>query len=375
MDKKVCILTSVHQALDIRIFYKEALTLKKAGYKVTLIAQHKSNEINKGIKIIALPKPKNRLNRILVTTWKVFKLALKEKANIYHFHDPELIPIGLLLKIFTRYNVIYDVHEDVEATILTKEWIPKFFRFILSKTFAAFESWASKKFDYIIAATPHIKSKFNVSSVTDIKNYPVICSKKHRKYPVFNNKSEYSLIYVGVLSEERGVKTVIESLRFIKFFRKAKLVLIGRFYNKKFEQDCKKLKENYGLRIEFKGLCLPDEVFEYLIKADVGMVCLHPLPNIIEALPNKLFEYMLAGLPIIASNFPIWKKIIEENKCGICVDPLNPREIAKAIDYLIEHPDKARKMGENGRKIILEKYNWENESKKLLKIYEELCAQ
>jgi len=115
-----------------------------------------------------------------------------------------------------------------------------------------------------------------------------------------------------------------------------------------------------------------EEVYTILPRCHVGMAILHPTPNNIESVVTKLFEYMAVGLPVIASNFPLYKELIEGNNCGLTVDPLNPREIAQAVEYLIEHPDEARKMGENGRKAVVVKYNWETESKKLIDVYEDL---
>lgn len=131
-------------------------------------------------------------------------------------------------------------------------------------------------------------------------------------------------------------------------------------------------QEKYTIGVECFAWMPHEENIKHLLDADCGLVCFQPAPNQINAMPRKMFEYMAASLPVIASNFSLWKEIIEGNKCGICVDPLNPKEIAKAIDYLIEHPQDARRMGENGRKAILEKYNWENESVKLLNLYDKL---
>jgi glycosyltransferase involved in cell wall biosynthesis len=116
------------------------------------------------------------------------------------------------------------------------------------------------------------------------------------------------------------------------------------------------------------------EVRNVLGRSVAGLVTFHALPNHVDAQPNKMFEYMSAGIPVIASNFALWRDIIEGNQCGICVDPMNPEAIAAAIDYLIEHPEDAKKMGENGRKAVLEKYNWLMEEKKLINLYKELLA-
>jgi glycosyltransferase involved in cell wall biosynthesis len=119
------------------------------------------------------------------------------------------------------------------------------------------------------------------------------------------------------------------------------------------------------------------KILEYYSKESwlAGLAIFPPSPHYVNKELTKFFEYMAAGIPIIASNFPVWKNLIEGNECGICVDPLNPQEIANAIQYLIEHPDMTRQMGEKGRKAVLEKYNWETESKKLLQLYEQLCEK
>lgn len=94
--------------------------------------------------------------------------------------------------------------------------------------------------------------------------------------------------------------------------------------------------------------------------------------NYLDSLPIKMFEYMSAGIPVVASNFPLWKEIIEKNRCGVCVDPLSPKDIAKAINFIVQNPQIAQKMGENGKRAILEKYNWQIEEQKLFNIYEGL---
>ena len=172
MSAKVCILTTVHPSFDTRIFYKEAKTLARAGYEVALIAQHDKNEVVDRVKIIALPKPRNRFTRIFSLTWRAFRLALRERANVYHFHDPELLPIGVILKFFTSAKVIYDVHEDVPQQILTKYWVPARLRKPLAAFFNVFEKLLTRMLDAVIVATEGIAKKFREHNPVVIHNYP-----------------------------------------------------------------------------------------------------------------------------------------------------------------------------------------------------------
>lgn len=366
---KICILTSAHPVFDTRIFHKEIKTLIRNGYNVTLVAQRDKDEIVSGVKIITLPKPKNRIERFFKLDYLTYKKALQQKADVYHFHDPELLPWILRLKRKAGAKIIYDVHEDVAKQILSKYWIPKIFRRLIAYAFDKYEKCIAKKIDYIITATPDIKNNFKQNNVIDIKNYPIIIDFENAKNEE-QKKTHTELIYVGGLSKVRGIKETIQSLKYINPKNNIKLKFIGSFSNKKFEEEIKNMSE--WRKINFLGFLPQEEAYKHMRCADAGIICFLPEPNHINAIPNKMFEYMANELPIIASNFPLWKKIIEGDNCGICVDPLDTKKIARAIEYLIEHPNEAKRMGENGRKAVLEKYNWKNESKKLLEVYGKL---
>ena len=305
--KKICILTSVHPAFDVRIFHKEAKTLVNAGYEVTIIAQYVRNETVDGIKIIALPKPRNRFCRFF-STFKVLKLALPIKVEIYHFHDPELLPAALVLKLLGK-KVIYDVHEDVPKSILSRDWLPKIIRKPVSILVNCFEKLSALRFDYLITATPSIKNNFKIHKVIDIKNYPIINSTllknksrgliyqahgsdKSDPYKV-RTKGCYTLIYAGGLERNRGIKEIIQATELINPKYRIKLVLAGEFTNNNFQEECQNLEG--WKKTEFLGWLKYEEVFDYLLNADIGFVCFYPEPNHIKALPNKLFEYMVAG--------------------------------------------------------------------------------
>ncbi|MGI6555346.1 MAG: glycosyltransferase family 4 protein [Bacillota bacterium] len=364
---RLCHLTSVHPQTDTRIFYKECKTIAAAGYDVSLIVQHKKDEVMEGIQIFGLAKSDNRKERMTKTAREVYERALYDNADIYHFHDPELIPVALKLKRKGK-KVIYDVHEDVPRQILSKHWIAAPLRKPLSWTIERIENYAAKKFDYIITATPFIKERFlrlNKNAI-DINNYPIL-SELH--VPNVNwDEKEKLVCYVGGIGQVRGIYEIVEAIGMTKY----SLLLAGTFSSKA-EYDSASNKSGWAKVIEL-GYLNRDEVRGVLSKSMAGLVVLHPIPNYIDALPVKMFEYMSAGIPVIASNFPLWKEIIEGNNCGICVDPLNAREIADAINRIMDNPYQAQKMGENGRKAVEEKYNWEKEGKKLIKIYEELLS-
>lgn len=366
--KKVCIFSSVHPVFEHRSFHKIAKTLKELDYDITIIGLHNKSDIVDGIKIIGLPEPKNRFFRILGTTWKAFYLALKEKADIYHFYDPEMIFGAIILKIFTRGRVIYDVREDYAHRILTKYWIPKILRRPIAFIFGLIEKMSCRLFDCIITPTLTLRKKFEQFNVVDVKNYPVVemFSEKLKKA----KKDEFHLIYAGALAEKKGIRETIQALDFINPRHKVKLKLLGNFSEPSYEKEVKKISK--GKNVEFLGHFPYRAVYGHMENSDAGLMCSLWKTGDPTALPVKLFEYMAASLPIISANFPLWREIIESNGCGICVSSERPEEIGKAVEYLIEHPKQARKMGKNGRKAILEKYNWKKESRKLIKVYEKL---
>lgn len=363
---KVCILTSVHQATDVRIFHKQAKSLAKAGYDVVLIGQHDKDETIDDVKIIALSKPKSRLMRFL-STLRVLRLGLRQKAHLYHFHDPELIPAGLVLKLYGK-KVIYDVHEDYRSNILCNGWIPK----LLAKPVALIadfsEKLLSRYFDAVVVVDIFLKRRFTKGSVK-ISNFPPVHlsgESKRRKEGVLR------CVYAGGLSELRGIIKVVEALEHVSV--PVQLLLLGHFENNRTREVVESLK---GFdKVKYMGFVPSQEVATYLASSDVGMLILQPVPAYKPVGEGclKLFEYMLMGLPVIASDFPFLRQILEENQCGILVDPTDPKKIAEAIDYLSRHRDTARKMGKNGRNAVLKKYNWESQEKKLLQLYERLLG-
>lgn len=370
MDKKfkVVQLSSVHPAFDTRIFFKICTSLKNVGFSVDLIIQHKKDEVVNGINIRSLPIVQRKLDRPLKVIPKLFlKCIAYGKDTIFHFHDPELIPIGLLLKGF-GYKVIYDVHENVPKDVLSKDWLPINFRALISKWIDRLEQYCVSKFDSVIVVTPEIMRRLDSQKTIMVQNFPIVQEKKKE----ISVSSKDYLFYVGDITLIRGIKEMINSLYIVnmKMDHPIRLKLGGKFSPESLHT---RMKNEKGWEyVDFIGWLSREDLKKIAGNAIAGFVLFHPVPSHINAQPNKLFEYMLEELPVIASDFPLWERFINDNKSGILVNPNNIEEVANAVIKLIENPEEAKKMGENGRNAIISKYNWKSEEEKLLRLYQSL---
>jgi glycosyltransferase involved in cell wall biosynthesis len=364
-------LTSVHSRCDIRIFIKICSSLSKNGYDVAMVvADGKGDESKNGVEIINIgAKSGWRLSRMTKTVRRIFKKAKDLDAEVYHMHDPELIPIGLKLKRLGK-KVIFDSHEDVPKQFLGKAYLgPVSLRGVLAGALSLFERYACRHFDGIITATPFIRDKFLAINprTLDVNNFPLIGELDAAVHWV-DKRDE--VCYVGGISAIRGIREIVRAFELLQ--TDACLNLAGSFSEASVEAEVKAYSG--WMRVNEHGLLDRAGVRNVLGRSVAGLVTFHPLPNHIDAQPNKMFEYMSSGVPVIASNFPLWREIIEGNDCGLCVDPLDPKAIAGAIDQLVKNPDFARRMGENGRQAVLNKYNWSIEERKLLDFYANIIA-
>jgi glycosyltransferase involved in cell wall biosynthesis len=360
---KVTHISTVHKAFDIRIFQKECRSLAAFGMNVNLVITHDKEEVVDQVRIIPLPQFKNRFARMLVKPFLAFLKALKTKADIFHFHDPELIPIGLLLKVCGK-KVIYDSHEDLPSQILDKYWIHKKLRRPISILLKFFEAFAAKFFDGIVTATPHIRSIFvqNNKNTVNINNYPL--SEERVEGDFLQKKTNEKIIsYVGGISKERGIFNVLKALEGTDI----KLHLAGSVSPKNL---LKTLEQEEGWKnVVYFGHVSRVEACSILSNSHVGVCTFHPTAAHIHAVPNKIFEYMNAGIPVIVSKFPCWEELLKGVDNAVFVDPLNPEDIIKGIKNLIEDAEKCRSMGKRGLRAVKEIYNWDIEKDKLIHLY------
>jgi glycosyltransferase involved in cell wall biosynthesis len=366
---KVANLTSAHPHDDIRIFHKQSVSLLDSGYEVYLIATNCVSQYLQGVHIVGVERTgKGRFRRMLTTTRSVYKKALEVDADIYHFHDPELLPYGLKLRKKGKI-VVYDAHEDLPKQVMDKPWIPTIFRGIVSQLINRYELNVAKQLSGVISVTETICDRFRTvnSNVQMVANYPLF-HEIEQLSELDNVKVPGQICYVGNLFPKRGVLELVDALNYTD----ATLVLAGKFSTQEFEDQ---VKANAGWKkVNYLGHLDRKQVMEILATSQVGMVTLHPTKSYLEALPIKMFEYMSAGIPVIASDFPLWRSIIEKESCGVCVDPLNPKEIGEAINNLICNPIHAQQMGINGFNAFKSHYNWNAEKDKLIKFYSLLIS-
>ncbi len=360
---KVAHITTVHPKNDNRIFYKECLTLKDSGYKVSLIIAGENSDNINDIEIIGFKKYKGRIKRIFKTSFiDLLEVCKKVDADIYHFHDPEIIFAGIVLKLKGK-KVIYDIHENNPASILSKPYIKsKFLRVLFSKIFNIIEQIAVVFFDAIVTARPDISERFKHKRLITLRNFPILPDLNNIKN-IEVKKTRPAVIFVGGMTKLRGIEYLLEAF---KQLPEVELWLLGPVQDSVLKEKI----ENAGSNVKYFGVVEAYDVFGYIQKADIGIITFLEAPNHIKTLATKPFEYMACGKPMIMSNFKYWQDVFED--LSLYVNPANSQEIVEAIKKLLSSKEQMRFMSEKSLKLSNEKYNWEQESKKLIELYGEL---
>jgi glycosyltransferase involved in cell wall biosynthesis len=355
-------LTSVHPRIDTRIFYRQCISLAKKYTVHLIVCDGKGNEIKDNISIIDLGKPKNRLSRILISPIKILLYCLKNNADIYHFHDPELMFVGSFLKLFNK-TIIYDAHEDFPQQVFLKHYLPNYISIIISKLAQLAMFCTMRFFNQLITVTPHIEKKLIKlnSNINIIHNYPNI----NEFPPTATNKKGHNVCYIGMISFPRGLKEISLAIQSTS----GHLFIGGKPASNKESNFLQQQNKN---KVTYLGFLNRQNIQHTFSKSVAGLMLAHPMDNMLHSFPVKLFEYMSAGLPVIISNFPIWKAIIDKHQCGICVDPTNIDEISDAIQWVFDHPEKALAMGKRGQHATKTVYNWDIEESKLFSIYSKI---
>lgn len=366
MKEKVCHITSAHRRYDLRILKKECVSLAKEGYEVSLLVfDDLPDEDIDNVRIISVGDHKpNRVERIK-SGKKILKKALILDSRIYHLHDPELLWVGMKLRKQGKI-VIFDSHEDVPVQIMDKTYIPKAIRKLISYLYENYEKMCFKKFNGLISVTPHIVDRLKrINKNTEmITNYPIVVLEEADE----SFKDRKVICFVGGITYQWNLEIILEA---IEEMEGIELVLAGNANYRYLEL----LKNMRGWsKVTYLGNIPHSEVKSVYAKSCIGMA-LNESSQLRDygSLGNtKIFEYMSAALPIICTNYPLWKEIVQINQCGICVDPRNKAEVKNAIEMLLSDVKFAQKAGNNGLLAIQREYNWKTQEKKLVDFYQKL---
>jgi glycosyltransferase involved in cell wall biosynthesis len=365
---EVAHLTTTHDAFDTRIFWKECRTLARAGYGVAIVAPHDGDVTREGVRVLGVARPRGRGERATLTAWRVFRTAERANARVVHLHDPELLAYAPLFKLMGR-RVIYDAHENLPKDVMSKHWLPLPVRAVVAKLVDVSERGVCGMVDGVVTVTPGIAERFPRDRTIVLRNLPL------RDEFAAAMPGEYAgrrpiVLYLGGLNEIRGVREMVRAIGRLDPALGAELWLAGRFDPPALEAQL--ASEPGWERVKCLGWCSRDQVAQALAAARVGLLVLHPVPNHLDSLPIKLFEYMAAGIPVVASNFAAWKGVLD--RAGTFVDPLDPAAVATAVEKLLADPLEAARMGAAGRAAVERELHWEREASGLLQLYERVAG-
>jgi len=364
ISRRVAHVTSVHKPTDNRIFEKECRTLASAGYRVTLIAPALTDTVKNGIEIRAIDGNKSRLKRMTKTVWQAYRAAVSSSADIYHLHDPELLVAGVLLRMRGK-KVIFDSHEDIVDDLMTKDYVSHWLRAPISNVFRLVLWLLRFCLSGFVAATPTIAKRFPKNRTVVIRNYPYLDEVRRLYVPIDGRPAR--ALFLGSVSRIRGIFEMVNAIEMVASPADASLLIVGEFESERLLKEAQKLR-GWG-RVQHMDWQPRENLPAIMSGCAVGLVLFYPLEAHVEALPNKLFEYMAAGIPLIASDFPMWRDLIETAGCGLLVDPMEPKEISEAMSFMFSNPQRAKAMGDAGRRAVLSTYNWEPEGEGLLNFY------
>jgi glycosyltransferase involved in cell wall biosynthesis len=366
---KVVHLTSVHAPFDIRIFLKECRSLVQHGYEVVLVAPHDRDEVVDGVQIRAVRRARTRFARMLSTPASIFKVALAERADVYHLHDPELLPIGRTLHALGR-RVVYDMHENTPKSILTKPWIPPRARPFVSRVYSRLERVLIGRAPVVFAEDSYARDYPWVRSHVTVLNLPMV----EELFAVeVERYGEPHVAYIGGVGPSRGSLLTLQALGSLR--RQGLNVgweCVGPI-RPAHQDELEHLVRQHQLEnIHFRGFLPSREGWPLVARCQIGLAVLSPEPNYVDSYPTKLFEYMALGMPVITANSPLVRSIVEEVGCGLCVDPRSSADLAAGIEWMVEHPAEASAMGERGRGAVIDRFRWSAEAPKLLDFYQRM---
>lgn len=370
MNRKVCIIHKV-DTLDPRSFYKEGRSLSRAGFAVIMMGTFRNNVTIDGIRLLGFGPARNRIARFLATNYQIFLRSVKERAAVYHFHDLDFVPWAILLKALTGAKVIYDIHEAYPEYMLLKTYIPKYMRRILSSFISIMEQFAVKFFDGIIPNDNFIAESFRHKNNITVFNFPTLDFFGDGNMIPWEERT-YDLFYHGTLPQYHFERMMNIAEKLTTDNIPNKWGIVTKDGPVKEWAKAELMKRRLTSNFEFLPYTDYLNIHDYLMNARIGIIPLPPYKKFMKNIPLKLFEFMGCKLPVVLSDLPPSRQFILGEDCAIAVEPDNVEKFANAISFLLGNPVRAEEMGMKGQSLVLNKYNWDKEEEKLLKLYNEL---
>lgn len=365
-----CHLSTVHPADDTRVFWREASGLVERGFRVTLAARADENTVRNGVTIVAMPTYSSRIKRMTIGVLKALRIAFRAKADVYHAHDPELLPALTVLRLAGK-TVVYDAHELLSGQITSKPYLPAYVRWPAATVARALEWFAGRAMNRVVTVSQACAAPYPPGKVSIVANYPELVN--FGAGPVESGPGEPQFCYVGGLTAIRGAQQIVDAIGLVAGAAdgpKASLLIVGSFAPAALQAQ---VAERPGWRhVDFAGKVPHDEVAARVSRSVAGIATFLPTPNNVIGSPNKLFEYMAMGLPVIISDFPAWRAMLDGVDCAFFVDPEDPTAIAGAMREVLADPERARTMGAAGRAAVLDTFNWDRQLDNLVEAYRKI---
>jgi glycosyltransferase involved in cell wall biosynthesis len=356
--------STVHPPDDIRIFFKECISLAKAGFSVTLVAPGDgSTNLVHGVTCRTVKVPKSRALRMTVGQLRMMAALFALRGDLFHFHDPELMPAALALRLLGR-RVVFDSHEHIAKDFGEKPWLSGLGRRVAGLCGRALEWIAAYSMSGIVITTPGMQRAYARGRTVLVRNLPKL--EEFGELPAWEQRRPM-VCYVGLVNEFRGSRQIAR----LATGTSARIVVAGRLP----DDERHKLQQEPGWRlVEYRGVLGRSQIVSLLSEAQVGLAILLPRRNTDDSIPTKLLEYLAAGIPVIASNFASWQALTQGVDCVTFVDPLDEEAIARCVNALLGDPVRMQIMGRLGRELVLKRFVWEQEFEALLSFYSSLLT-
>lgn len=375
---RICFLSSLHPPTDKRVFDKEAVSLVASGFEVVHLATGpKTDAINQGVHVIAEPSLSGTWGRILSGP-KLYLRARRQRADCYHCNEVDSWIVGVALKLTAGCKLVFDAHEAYPEGFAESRF-PRPIRRLVSASLRLLFRMLLLFTDRVVLAKESIAGDYpNPSKRVLVRNYvsAAYADRRVTVRPEERSPDRTRIIHLGLVSRMRGWPQVLEAVATSSEL--FELIFVGQF-NDGSEAEFRERAGQLGVADSVRSLpWLPfADAFRLVCSSDVGIISFQPGPyNHVHALPHKMFDYMAAGIPVVAPAFAVEvSRIVREADCGLLVDPSNSDAIREALEVLARRPEERIRLGENGRSAVRSLFNWENEARRLEEMYRQLSAQ